>query len=119
MKAVRLTERLTAEADELLVKMGAGPETARALDALRKRSAGLPAPPQDTLSISPVPSESEQHETIDKMRRYVSQYLARFPDFIATKTVRQYHNYHAHTKGKLPPPAITAHSGSPTESSEA
>jgi hypothetical protein len=90
LKPVRLTERLTAETAELLVKMGAGPATARALDALRKQSAGLPAPAQDALSVMPVPSDSEQHEMIDKMRRYVSEYLARFPDFIATKAVRQY-----------------------------
>jgi hypothetical protein len=98
LNSVRLTERLSAEAAELLVKMGTGPATARALDALRKQSAGLPAPAQDALSISPVPSESEQHEMIDRMRGYVSVYLAQFPDFIATKAVRQYHNYKSFDK---------------------
>jgi len=93
LKSVRLTERLTPEMSALLVSMGAGPETARAIEALRQQSAGLPVPAQDALSTTPALSGPEQDEIIARMRRYVSEYLARFPDFIATKTVRQYHNW--------------------------
>ena len=35
---------------------------------------------------------------IGNMRRYVTEYLARFPDFIAAKAVRQYHNYKSFDK---------------------
>ena len=37
-------------------------------------------------------------EMIGNMRRYVTEYLARFPDFIAAKAVRQYHNYKSFDK---------------------
>ncbi len=93
LKSVRLTDRLTAETAGLLVKMGVGAETARELDALRKQSAKLPLPAHEPLATAPVPSASERQEIIDRMRRYVSAYLAGFPDFIATKEMRQYHNY--------------------------
>jgi len=93
LKSVRLTERLTPEMAALLVSTGAGPETARAIEALRKQSAGLPVPAQDALSLTPALSVLEQDEIIARMRHYVAEYLARFPDFIATKTVRQYHNW--------------------------
>ncbi|MFY9726535.1 MAG: hypothetical protein WAJ87_13645 [Bryobacteraceae bacterium] len=93
LSSVRLTERLTEETAAFLVRTGAGPETVRAIEALRKQSAGLPLPAQDVLATAPVLPAPEQDEIIARMRRYVSEYLARFPDFIATKTVRQYHNY--------------------------
>jgi len=95
LRSVRLSERLTAETAALLVSAGAGPETALALEALRKQSTRLPIPTQEALSVAEVLSQPEQDETLARMRRYVSEYLARFPDFIATKRVRQYHNYQA------------------------
>jgi hypothetical protein len=93
LRSVRLTERLTEGTAALLASMGVGPETARAIEALCKQSAGLPLPAQEVLSAAPVLSAPKQDEIIARMRRYVVEYLARFPNFIATKTVRQYHNY--------------------------
>jgi hypothetical protein len=93
LKSVRLTECLTPEAAQQLVSIGAGPLTARALDVLRRQSAQLPIPAQPPLSITPLPPASAQQEMIGKMRAYVAQYLTRFPDFIAVKSVRQFHNY--------------------------
>src|ERR1700690_2917575 len=84
LKSVRLIERLTPEMAALLVSTGAGPETARAIEALCQQSAGLPVPVQDALSVAPALSGPEQDEIIARMRRYVAEYLARFPDFIAT-----------------------------------
>lgn len=93
LKSVRLTERLTAETAAQLVQLGTGPETARALEALAKQSANLRPPAQETLSLTPAPSASEQDEMIAKVRRYVADYMSHFPDFIATDTAEQYHNW--------------------------
>jgi hypothetical protein len=95
LRSVRLTERVSAETIAQLAKTGAGPETLSALEVLEARSAGLPAPPQEALTAAPAPSASEQQEISARMRRYVAGYLARFPDFIATKAVRQFHNFDA------------------------
>lgn len=93
LKSVRLTEQLTLETAALLVGLGIGSDTARALETIRKQSAALSPPRSPALSITPVPSAPEQEEMVAKIRQYAADYLARFPDFIATETVRQYHNY--------------------------
>ncbi len=93
LKPVRLTERLTAETAAQLVQLGVGPETARALDALAKQSARLRPPAEETLSLTPEPSPSEQDDILARVRHYVADYLAHFPDFIATETAEQYHNW--------------------------
>ncbi|MGD0362281.1 MAG: hypothetical protein ABSC93_15505 [Bryobacteraceae bacterium] len=93
LKPVRLTERLTAKTAAQLVQLGVGPDTARALDALAKQSARLRRPARETLSFTPAPSASDQDEMIAKVRRYVADYLAHFPDFIATEVAQQYHNW--------------------------
>jgi hypothetical protein len=95
LRSVRLTERVSAETIAQLAKTGAGPQTLSALEVLEARSAGLPAPPQEALTAAPAPSASEQQEITGRMRRCVAGYLARFPDFIATKAVRQFHNFDA------------------------
>ena len=95
LKSMRLTESLTEETTGLLLKMGAGPETARALQMLQRQSARLPLPPAEVLATSPAPSESELREITLRAQHYVSEYLLQFPDFIATENVRQFHNYEA------------------------
>lgn len=93
LKSIRLTERLTTETFELLVRMGIGPDTTRALEALWRHSSGLPAPAQEVLSLTPFLSDFEQREMIDRTQRYALEYLAHFPRYAATEIVRQYHNY--------------------------
>ena len=95
IESIHLTERLTAETVEMLVKTGVGPATARALEALRKRSAGLAAPAQDAISQAPALSDSAQLAILQRVRGYAGEYVARFPDFIATRSVRQYRNWGA------------------------
>lgn len=97
LKTVRMTERLTAETVAQLVQIGAKPQTARALETLRQQSAGLPPPALEPLSVMPVPADAGRQQMIDKVGSYVSVYLAHFPDFIATKVVRQFHNYRVFT----------------------
>ncbi len=94
LKSVRLTEQLTPETAALLVGLGVGAGTVRALEAIRKHSARLAPPRSPVLSITPVPSDPQQEEIVAKIRQYAADYMARFPNFIATETVRQYHNYH-------------------------
>ena len=45
------------------------------------------------MSDSPQPSLSGQSRLVSKTRDYVIGYVSRFPDFIATESVRQFHNY--------------------------
>ncbi len=97
LKSVQLTERLTPEMIDLLVKLGVGPETARVLDDLRKRSAALPAPAREALSTVDVPSDTDQAVMVAKMKRYAAEYLSRLPNFIATRKVKQFRNYQAET----------------------
>ena len=93
VKATRLSEAISEETIGLLKQMGAGPATVRALEALRKESAGLPAPADDPISAAPVPSAAEQARILDAMRRWSGGYLASLPDFVCTRTVRQFRNY--------------------------
>lgn len=95
LRKVHLTERLALETVELLKRMGAGHATAQALEELVSQSAGLAPPAQAPLAAVPAPSDAEQAEMTAKMRCYAAEYIARFPDFIATETVHQYHNYQA------------------------
>ena len=50
------------------------------------KSGNRAVPAQDAISVTPVPTESEQNEIIDKMRRYVSEYLAA-PIFTSSSAV--------------------------------
>jgi len=88
-----MREHLTDPVIGTLAKMGAGPATIRALRSLGKRSASLPAPVEDPIAISPAPSEGEQTALAGAVRRWSGAYLAALPDFICTRTVRQFHNY--------------------------
>jgi len=93
VKARRLSEEISKETIGLLKQMGAGPATVRALESLRKESAGLPAPADDPISAAPVPSAAEQARMLDAMRRWSGAYLTSLPDFVCTRTVRQFRNY--------------------------
>ena len=93
VKATRLCEQISEETIGLLKQMGVGPLTIRALAALRKDSAGLPKPAEDPISPAPVPSAAEQARMLDAVRRWSGAYFAGLPDFVCTRTVRQFRNY--------------------------
>ena len=90
---VRLSERLRGETVGLLRQRGAGPNTIRALEALRKQSAAEPAPSQDPISTTPAPSATERAKILDAMRGWTGAYLAGLPDFVCTRTARQFRGY--------------------------
>jgi hypothetical protein len=90
---LRLSERLSEETVGLLRQMGCGPGTVRALEALRKPSAGLPVPSEDPIATAPAPSADEQAKILAVMRRWTGAYLASLPDFVCTRTVRQFRGY--------------------------
>lgn len=89
----RLSERLSEETVGMLRQMGIGPATVRALEAIRKQSASLPAPSEDPISAAPAPSGSEQARMLAAMRRWSGAYLAGLPDFVCTRTAREFRNY--------------------------
>lgn len=93
VKATRLCEEVSEDTIGLLKQMGVGPFTVRALEALRKESAGLPKPSEDPISATPVPAAAEQARILDAVRRWSGTYLAGLPDFVCTRTVRQFRNY--------------------------
>src|SRR5208283_1527319 len=60
IETIRLSERLSEETILTLKQMGVGRATLRTLEAIRKQSAGLAAPSEDTLSVTPAPSDDEE-----------------------------------------------------------
>jgi hypothetical protein len=108
LETTRLSERLSEETVGTLEQAGVGPATALALQALRKQSAALPAPPEDPISFAPAPSAAERARMLDAVRLWSGAYLASLPDFTCTRTVHQFRDRtHAH----LP----TCWAGSPTK----
>jgi hypothetical protein len=93
VKATRLSEDLSEETIRLLKQMGVGPLTILALEAIRTKSSDLPKPSEDPVSAAPVPSATKQARMLDAMRRWSGAYLASLPDFVCTRTVRQFRNY--------------------------
>lgn len=83
----------------MLKPMGIGPATVRALEALLKQSAALPAPSEDPISFAPAPSAAEQAKMLDASRIWSGAYLASLPDFSCTRTVRQSRD---RTRARLP-----------------
>jgi hypothetical protein len=90
LETIRVSERLSEETIGTLKQMGVGRATLRALDAIRKESAGLPAPSQDPLSVAPAPSDAEQAGMLDAMRRWSAAYLAGLPNFMCTRSVQRH-----------------------------
>jgi len=93
VQSVQLTDRLIPETVLLLVEVGVGPETARALGVLVKQSARRPLPAEPPISITPLPSDGDKSKMLDAARLYAQEYLTHLPNFIATKAVRKYRNY--------------------------
>ena len=88
-----LSEGLSEETIAMLKLMGIGPATLRALEAIRKQSAGLPAPSEDPISATPAPSDTEQARMLDAMRGWSGAYIAGLPDFMCTRTVREFRGF--------------------------
>ncbi len=93
LESIQLTDRLTPQTIELLVELGVGPDTTRALEKLHLKSAKLPSPAEPPLSVTPEPSDAEQRQMLARARLYVNDYIARLPNFIATKSIQKYRNY--------------------------
>jgi hypothetical protein len=95
LSTVKLTERLDARTLEDIQGYGKiGPNTLRALEALRDRTQTLAAakpilPPVAPTPIPP-PSSLEQAAVIDDMRSYALSYSKNLPDFICTQVTRRY-----------------------------
>jgi len=92
---VKLTERLDDRTIEEIQGYGKiGPDTLRALQALRDRTQSLAiakpiAPPVAPTPIPP-PSAVEQAKIIEDMRQYALSYSRNLPDFICTQVTRRY-----------------------------
>jgi len=92
---VKLTERLYDRTIEEIQGYGKiGPDTPRALQALRDRTQSLAiakpvAPPAAPTPIPP-PSSVEQAKIIEDMRQYALSYSRNLPDFICTQVTRRY-----------------------------
>lgn len=86
LSKVKLTERLDDAVIEQFQSEGIGPKTLAALNALRDRSASLPAAhavaaPAEP-KLPPPPSSEEQAAIIDAVRQYALDYSQNLPDFI-------------------------------------
>jgi hypothetical protein len=93
IQSVQLTERLMPETVLLLVEVGVGPDTARALGALLTQSARLPLPAEPPISITPLPSDDAKSKMLNAARLYAQEYLTHLPNFVATKALHKYRNY--------------------------
>ncbi|MGO9094494.1 MAG: hypothetical protein ACLQGV_04660 [Bryobacteraceae bacterium] len=93
LETIRLSERLSEETILMLKQMGVGRATLRTLEAIRKESAGLAAPSQDTLSVTPAPSDDEQARMLDTVRRWSAAYLASLPNFLCTRSVQRHRSF--------------------------
>jgi hypothetical protein len=90
LRPIRLNERLSENAIELLRKMGAGPETVHQLRAIAKTSRTLPAPAQDPIGLTPSPDAAERKAMLDAARRYTSRYIERLPNFTCMREARRF-----------------------------
>jgi hypothetical protein len=93
VQAVQLTDRLVPETVLLLVELGVGSDTARALGALLTQSARLPLPAEPPISVTPLPSDEAKSKMLNAARLYALEYLTHLPNFVATKAVHKYRNY--------------------------
>ena len=80
------TERLDDSSIKVIERQGAGPLTLHAIDALRHRSAGLPAPVQTPVTLEPLLQPEVEQALIEKMAAYASNYLRSLPDFLCSET---------------------------------
>lgn len=85
---LELTERLDDGSLQVMERQGAGPLALHALDVLRRRAAGLPAPAQPPVVLEPVLEAGQEQVLLNKMAGYASNYLHSLPDFLASETTR-------------------------------
>ena len=102
ISSVRLREHLGEPVIESLAQMGAGRITVRVLRALGKHSASLPEPSVPPIAGAPAPSSDEQTALAGEIRGWSRTYLAGLPDFVCTRTVRQFHNYEPALRRQAP-----------------
>src|SRR5438270_13542772 len=70
---LHLRERLDDETVAFLVSRNPGPRTVAATEKLCKRSANLPAPAEEPVMTTPVPSQAETQRILANVARYVGQ----------------------------------------------
>lgn len=95
---MRLRQRLDDETVRFLLMQKPGSRTATALENLTRKSAGLPAPAEEQVMTSPVPSQPDQQRILANVTRYVARYVHGLPDFTCTKVTRRYTNLHSGKK---------------------
>jgi hypothetical protein len=90
MDGMDLSERLTETTlDRLTAQLALGAQAALALRLLADQSAFL-NPPNSELLPTAAPDDATQQRMLDAARNYVTQTLARLPNFLATRTTNRY-----------------------------
>ena len=90
LRKIKLSERLDDRTIEILQSEGAGPETVAQLNALRDRSAGLPAPARAAIPEPAPPSPAEQAAIWNAAHENSQAYTENLPNFICSEVVRRY-----------------------------
>ena len=90
LASLELSERLTeASLNRLNIRLAQDALAAQALALLADRSAFLD-PPVAELPGTAAPDGAARQRMLDAARNYVAQTLPRLPDFLATRTIKQY-----------------------------
>jgi hypothetical protein len=104
LRKVTLTDRLSDDAIEACIQVGAGPLTQKALIELAGKSAGLPqtkTDPKKTVTASaaaaqparvgpPPPSDEEKQQVLEKVTEYARNYIKNLPNFTCTQVTKRF-----------------------------
>ena len=94
LKHVKLVNKLDDRTIEELQRMGAGPKTVAALQALRDETARLaeapPPPPKPVVAQAPPPDSIQQAKVLAEVTDYVKNYSKQLPNFICLRVTRRY-----------------------------